>query len=107
MEGVNRTTARVLCCLALSTGLLLFPSAASAAASGSPPVVVDPTPDPSGSAVTDDTRRGGTPGEPEHKPAWVWVAGAALLLALGAGGVRYWRNREELITDDGGFPGGA
>ena len=79
---------RILTTLALAVVLTISDPAAALAA---------PTPSPSSAVVrssTDDSRIGGTPGTPgPGTPGWVWWVGAAMVLALGAGGVRLWRNR--------------
>jgi len=64
-----------------------------------------PTPKPVVSVSPGDHRVGGTPGAPQPPtPGWAWWVGAAMIVALGAGGVRLWRNRptdDERWTDDG------
>src|SRR6185369_6935720 len=63
-----------------------------------------PTPTPVVSVSPGDHRVGGTPGAPQPPtPGWAWWVGAATVVALGAGGVRLWRNRptdDERWTDD-------
>ena len=86
MEGVIR----ILTTLALGAALAV---ASPGVAVADPTPTPTSTPSPSASVVaTPDVRVGGTPGAPEPPtPGWVWWAGAAIVLALGAGGVRFWR----------------
>jgi len=63
-----------------------------------------PTPQPVVSVSPGDHRVGGTPGVPQPPtPGWAWWVGAAMIVAIGAGGVRLWRTRpagDERWTDD-------
>ena len=94
MEGVIR----ILTTLALGVALAVAsPGVAIAAPT--------PTPKPVVSVSPADHRVGGTPGAPQPPtPGWAWWVGAAMIVALGAGGVRLWRNRptdDERGNDDG------
>ena len=90
MEGVTRTLTSFPLAVVLAVVL---------AVTGPGIAVADPTPSPAPSASaapspTNGSRIGGTPGTPgPGKPGWVWWVGAAMVVAFGAGGVRFWRNR--------------
>jgi hypothetical protein len=99
VEGVIRILTTLALAIALALGTPAAARAATSAAARTMPAAVAPTPSPGATPApsatsSGDLRIGGTPGQSEPgKPGWVWWIGAAMVVAFGAGGLRFWRNR--------------